>query len=263
MPKNYLHIWPRGKYMMIALPNQDKTWTVTLFMPHPIFLSLDTPGALLDFFKKNYPDAIALIGKEKLIHDYFNNKALPMISVKCSPYHVGSTSLLLGDAAHAMVPFYGQGMNCGMEDCVVLDEIMDQHDDDLEKVLPAYSKHRNPDAEAIVDLAMYNYIEMRDLVNSRLFLLRKKWDDFLNRILPKKWIPLYTMVTFSRERYHLCIAKKKWQDNIVGKLVKVFGVVGVAIGVLFTKTEAVHALSASFLAHLNSLVGKTLAAAAR
>lgn len=263
MPPNYLHIWPRGNFMMIALPNQDKSWTVTLFMPHDIFHSLDTPDTLLNFFKKHYPDAIALIGREKLLKDYFANEANPMICVKCSPYHVGSTALLLGDAAHAMVPFYGQGMNCGMEDCVVLNDLMDQYDDDLEKVLPAYSKQRNPDAEAIIDLAMYNYVEMRDLVNSRLFLIRKLCDDFLSRLLPRTWIPLYTMVTFTRERYHLCIAKKKWQDKVLSKFVKVCCVLGLAMGVLFAKTEAAHAFSSSLLTPLNSLASKILAIASR
>ncbi|XP_063608709.1 kynurenine 3-monooxygenase-like [Penaeus indicus] len=216
MPANYLHIWPRGQYMMIALPNQDKSWTVTLFMPFEIFNSLDTPELLLDFFKTNYPDAISLIGKEKLIHDFFANKALPMISVKCSPYHVGSTSLLMGDAAHAMVPFYGQGMNC-----------------------------------------------MRDLVNSRLFLLRKKWDDLLSRLLPRTWVPLYTMVTFSRERYHLCIAKKRWQDEMIGKLVKVSAVAGIVLGFFAAKTQAAHAFSHSLVTHLNSITAKTLNVAMR
>jgi len=236
MPENYLHIWPRGTYMMIALPNQDQSWTVTLFMPFNIFQKLSTPEILLNFFKENYADAIDLIGKDKLIKDFFSNKALPLISVKCSPYHVGNKSLIMGDAAHAMVPFYGQGMNCGMEDCVVLNEILDNCNDDISKALPAYSKQRNPDAEAIIDLALYNYIEMRDLVNSRMYLLRKKWDNLLYTLLPTKWVPLYTMVTFSRERYHLCIAKKKWQDETVGKLVKVGCVAVIVAGIMAVKT---------------------------
>ncbi|KAL7635011.1 UNVERIFIED_CONTAM: hypothetical protein RMT77_013996 [Armadillidium vulgare] len=236
MPENYLHIWPRGQYMMIALPNQDKSWTVTLFMPFHIFDSLSTPDKLLDFFQDNYPDAIKLIGKQKLIKDYFDNKALPMISVKCSPYHVGTSALILGDAAHAMVPFYGQGMNCGMEDCVVLDDLLNQYNDDFNKVLPLYTKTRNPDAEAIVDLAMYNYVEMRDLVNSRFFLLRKVLDNFLYTFLPNTWIPLYTMVTFTRERYHMCILKKKWQDKVIRKAVLGFGIFStIAITFLITK----------------------------
>ncbi|XP_063884132.1 kynurenine 3-monooxygenase-like [Scylla paramamosain] len=228
MPPNYLHIWPRGNYMMIALPNQDRSWTVTLFMPFEIFGTLTTPEELLSFFQTNYPDAIPLIGREKLINDFFSNKPLPMISVKCSPYHVGNTSVIMGDAAHAMVPFYGQGMNCGMEDCVVLNEILDQYGDDLTKALPAYSKRRNPDAEAIVDLAMYNYVEMRDLVNSPFFLLRKKLDDFLSIILPGRWQPLYTMVTFSRRPYSSCIANKTWQDKVIMRVSRVAGVACVA-----------------------------------
>ncbi|KAK8734986.1 hypothetical protein OTU49_005768 [Cherax quadricarinatus] len=162
-----------------------------------------------------------------------------------------------------MVPFYGQGMNCGMEDCIVLDELMDQFDDDLALVLPAFSKHRNPDAEAIVDLAMYNYLEMRSLVNSKLFLLRKKLDDILSRLLPRTWVPLYTMVTFSRERYHVCIANRKWQDKILSNLVKVVGVAGIAGGVLLTKTETFHYMSCALLTHLTRLTTKTFAIATR
>ncbi|XP_071549327.1 kynurenine 3-monooxygenase isoform X1 [Panulirus ornatus] len=263
MPPNYLHIWPRGKFMMIALPNQDRTWTVSLFMPFEIYDEINTPELLLEFFKANYPDAIDMIGRERLIRDFFANKPFAMITVKCSPYHVGSTSLLMGDAAHAIVPFYGQGMNCGMEDCVVLNEIMDQYNDDLTQVLPAYSKHRNPDAEAIADLAMYNYIEMRDLVNSKLFLMRKKVDDFLCFWFPNTWIPLYTMVTFSRERYHLCISKKKWQDEILRKLLKVGGIAGIGMGMLFAKTEAAHALSCALIARLTNFTSKTLALTVR
>merc|ERR1719342_644840 len=125
-----------------------------------------------------------------------------------------------------------------MEDCVVLNEIMDNCNDDISKALPMYSKHRNPDAEAIIDLALYNYLEMRDHVNSRMYLLRKKWDNFVYTLFPTKWVPLYTMVTFSRERYHLCIANRKWQDKMVGQLLKVGGVALVAAGIMAVKTGA-------------------------
>ncbi len=108
MPPNYLHIWPRGQFMMIGLPNQDRSFTITLFMPTAQFEALSDRAALLDFFHENFRDAVPLIGVERLVADYFSNRALPLVSVKCFPYHVGETSVILGDAAHAMVPFYGQ-----------------------------------------------------------------------------------------------------------------------------------------------------------
>ena len=160
MPPNYLHIWPRGQFMMIGLPNQDKTFTVTLFMPTSTFESITDRESLLQFFYENFRDSINLIGREKLVSDFFSNRALPLVSVKCFPYHVTGKSVIMGDAAHAMVPFYGQGMNCGMEDCLVLEAALDKHKDNLEKSLEEFSNNRNPDAEAMCDLAMYNYIEV-------------------------------------------------------------------------------------------------------
>ena len=161
MAPNYLHIWPRGTLMMIGLPNQDKTFTVTLFMPTEVFEGIQDRDTLLQFFNTNFRDAIPLIGKEKLVTDFFANRHLPLVSVKCFPYHVSSSSVIMGDAAHAMVPFYGQGMNCGMEDCLVMEDAIDKNPGNLEGALADYSETRNPDAEAMCDLAMYNYIEVR------------------------------------------------------------------------------------------------------
>ena len=163
MPPNYLHIWPRGQFMMIGLPNQDKTFTVTLFMPTTTFEDIKDREGLLHFFNENFRDSINLIGKETLVKSFFSNRALPLVSVKCFPYNVGNKALIMGDAAHAMVPFYGQGMNCGMEDCLVLEDALDKYGDDLGLALEEYSRNRNPDAEAMCDLAMYNYIEVRNL----------------------------------------------------------------------------------------------------
>jgi kynurenine 3-monooxygenase len=159
MPPNYLHIWPRGKFMMIGLPNQDKSFTVTLFMPTEVFESITDSQSLLQFFDEHFNDSIPLIGRDRLVADYFANPAPPLVSVKCFPYHVAGSSLIMGDAAHAMVPFYGQGMNCGMEDCLELEEAL-EGSPDLASALAAYSRQRNPDAEAMCDLAMYNYIEV-------------------------------------------------------------------------------------------------------
>nr|XP_022328908.1 kynurenine 3-monooxygenase-like [Crassostrea virginica] len=228
MEKNYLHIWPRNEFMMIALPNLDKSFTCTLFMPFKIFSDIKTEEDLMNFFNEKFPDSIPLMGEETLKEIYMSSKPLPMVSIKCSPYHVGDKGLIMGDAAHAMVPFYGQGMNAGFEDCIVLDEILDKYNNDFSKALPAYSETRTVDAQAICDLAMYNYIEMRKSVNSKLFLLRKKLDNLLFTIFPNSWIPLYTMVAFTRTRYHLCIERRKHQDEILTKVLwgGVFFIVG-------------------------------------
>jgi len=239
MEKNYLHIWPRGQFMMIGLPNQDKSFTVTLFMPTETFNSITDGEGVLEFFRENFRDSIPLIGKEKLVADYCNNKALPLVSVKCFPYNVGSTALIMGDAAHAMVPFYGQGMNCGMEDCLVLNDSMNRHAD-LGEALEEYSKHRNPDAEAMCDLAMYNYIEMRDLVNKKSFLLRKKLDNFLHWLLPDWWVPLYTSVTFSRMRYNRCIENRKWQDAALTRISSIGGLVSLLAVYLIASRKATN-----------------------
>ncbi|EDO45190.1 predicted protein, partial [Nematostella vectensis] len=216
MELNYLHIWPRNTFMMIALPNQDGTFTCTLFAPFDTFDKIKTNDDVLNFFNKEFPDFIPLIGEEKLLSDWFTNPVGSMVSVKCKPYHVADKVVILGDAAHAMVPFYGQGMNCGFEDCLVLNEILDKHNDNLGAALEEYSMLRNPDAEAMCDLAMYNYIEMRSSVNSTLFLVKKYFFSFLHWLMPKTIIPLYTMVTFSRIPYHTVIKRSKLQDNVSG-----------------------------------------------
>lgn len=217
MPTNHLHIWPRDEFMMIALPNQGGSFTVTLFMPFDNFDEVHAGGekGVRKFFQRYFPDSIPLLGEKELVETFMSSKGLPMISIKCNPYHYKDKAVIMGDAAHAMVPFYGQGMNCGLEDCVVMSELMDKYNNNFAKALPAYSVHRNPDAEAMCDLAMYNYIEMRQLVNSKWFRFRKQIDNLLHRLMPARYIPLYTMVTFSRIRYHEVIQKKRKQDKLV------------------------------------------------
>ncbi|XP_054850561.1 kynurenine 3-monooxygenase isoform X2 [Eublepharis macularius] len=217
MEPNFLHIWPRNTFMMIALPNLDKTFTCTLFMPFEDFEKLTTGDQVLDFFKMYFPDSIPLIGKEALMQDYFLLPAQAMVSVKCSTYHMDSCCVLMGDAAHAVVPFYGQGMNAGFEDCLVFDELMDQFQNNLSLCLPEFSKLRVPDDHAISDLAMYNYIEMRSHVNSRWFIFRKHLDNFLHALLPSTIIPLYTMITFSRIRYHEAVQRWKRQNKVINR----------------------------------------------
>eukprot|EP00088_Acartia_fossae_P015834 TRINITY_DN18778_c0_g1_i1.p1 TRINITY_DN18778_c0_g1~~TRINITY_DN18778_c0_g1_i1.p1 ORF type:complete len:473 (+),score=142.57 TRINITY_DN18778_c0_g1_i1:30-1448(+) len=239
MEKNYLHIWPRGQFMMIGLPNQDRSFTLTLFMPTETFNSITDEASLIDFFIDNYRDSIPLIGRDNLVRDFFRNKALPLVSIKCKPYNIGATSVIMGDAAHAMVPFYGQGMNCGMEDCIVLNDCLDS-EKSLSGALDKYTHHRNPDAEAMCDLAMYNYIEMRDLVNKKSFLLRKKLDNLLHWMFPQWWVPLYTSVTFTRMRYHECIKNRLWQDQALTYISSAGGVVSLLGVYLIARHKATN-----------------------
>uniref|UniRef100_A0A8D0DH50 Kynurenine 3-monooxygenase n=1 Tax=Sander lucioperca TaxID=283035 RepID=A0A8D0DH50_SANLU len=214
MKPNYLHIWPRNTFMMIALPNLDKTFTCTLFMPFEEFEKITTGDEVIEFFQKYFPDTIPLIGVDALKTDYFRLPAQAMVSIKCSPYHIGDKCVLMGDAAHAVVPFYGQGMNAGFEDCLVFEEIMDQLNEDFSTVLPEYTRVRVPDDHAIADLAMYNYVEMRAHVNSKWFLFRKRVDNILHFLMPKTITPLYTMVTFTRTRYHEAVDSWHWQNKV-------------------------------------------------
>uniref|UniRef100_A0A3B3YVZ2 FAD-binding domain-containing protein n=1 Tax=Poecilia mexicana TaxID=48701 RepID=A0A3B3YVZ2_9TELE len=210
MKPNYLHIWPRNTFMMIALPNLDKTFTCTLFMPFEEFEKISTGDEVIEFFQKYFPDAIPLIGAATLRRDYFRLPAQAMVSVKCSPYHIGDKCVLMGDAAHAVVPFYGQGMNAGFEDCIVFDEIMNQFNEDFSAVLPEYSRVRVPDDHAIADLAMYNYVEVIQ------FLLHMLHMFFSN-------------VTFTRTRYHVAVERWHWQDKVINRGL-LLGAVGAAAG---------------------------------
>ncbi|WKY11239.1 hypothetical protein Q1695_003088 [Nippostrongylus brasiliensis] len=206
---NVFHLWPRGHFTLIALANIDKTFTVTIFAPFSEFeKKMSTPNDVEAFFRKNFPDAFELLGRDHLL-DTFR---------RCRPHNFGDFVLLAGDAAHAMVPFYGQGMNCGFEDCLVLNETLDAYSDDIPKALSAYSENRVRDTHTIIDLAMYNYEELKDLVNRPSYKLRKKFDLFLNRLFPKTWIPLYSMITFTRIPYHEVVENRKWQDKLLCKL---------------------------------------------
>lgn len=196
MEPNALHIWPRESFMLIALPNPDGSYTCTLFFPfegNPSFKSLKEPSDFFDFFKKTFPDAVPLM--PSLLQDLEENPTSSLLTVRCYPW-VANNTLLIGDAAHAIVPFYGQGMNAGFEDCRVLNNLLNEHDDNWNSVLPAFQQNRKPDTDAIADLALANFIEMRDLVADADFVLRKKIEAKLHELFPDKWIPLYSMVTF-------------------------------------------------------------------
>ncbi|KAL1506144.1 hypothetical protein ABEB36_005561 [Hypothenemus hampei] len=212
---NHLHIWPRRELMMIALPNLDNSWTVTLFMPFKKFESIRNSENLLHFFNDIFPDALPLIGETELKNFYFSNKPSALVSIKCNRYDMNGKFLIIGDAAHAMVPFYGQGMNAGFEDCFLLNEILNETRDDVGRTTVLFTKKRQIEANAICDLAMYNYEEMRDLVTKPSFVIRKLLDTYLAKIFPRIWIPLYNSVSFSHMPYSKCIENKHWQNQIL------------------------------------------------
>lgn len=221
LEKNALHIWPRGGYMLIALPNIDGSFTCTLFFPHegnPSFASLDSTQRVRTFFEEQFPDAVPLM--PTLTNDFEHNPTGHLITVKCSPWNVGGRTLLLGDAAHAIVPFYGQGMNCAFEDCVCLDQALDQHGGNLDQAFEAYSRNRKIDTDAIADLAVDNFFEMRDGVTDPKFLLKKKVEHLLEERFPGEFISKYSMVTFHRLPYSVAMKKGRLQDKVLMEICK-------------------------------------------
>ncbi len=219
LDKNHLHIWPRGEYMMIALANLDGSFTVTLFFPFegPVsFSSLDTDEKIMTFFQREFPDAVALM--PTLLQDYHENPSSSLVMVKCFPWHFKDKMVLMGDASHAIVPFYGQGMNSGFEDCTVFNLLMDKHGQNWGTIFSEFSRTRKQDTDAICELALRNYIEMRDLTADPDFLLRKKIEAKLHEKHPDKWMPLYSQVTFSHIPYAEALATGVKQDEIMARI---------------------------------------------
>jgi kynurenine 3-monooxygenase len=221
LDKNALHIWPRSSYMLIALPNVDGTFTCTLFFSlegeHESFAALDTPARARTFFADVFPDALALM--PDFDAQWAQNPVSSLCTVRCSPWHRGRT-FLVGDAAHAIVPFFGQGMNCGFEDCTVLMQILDETGDDWDRALPLYSERRKPNGDAIATLALENFVEMREKVADPAFVYRKKVEAALARTLPDQITPSYTMVTFRPDLpYAGALARSRLQDRILDRLV--------------------------------------------
>jgi kynurenine 3-monooxygenase len=234
MEKNALHIWPRGSFMLIALPNLDGSYTCTLFLAYDKTLGGDNSFEFLEskekvqhFFNKNFPDAVKLM--PGLIEDFFGNPTGNLITIKCFPWCVEGKSALLGDSAHAIVPFFGQGMNAAFEDCTYLNEIIDRTPlnppfgkegigIDWKKIFSEYQNMRKPNADAIADLAQENFVEMRDLVAQPGFQLMKKIEAELYKLHPKKFLPKYSMVTFHRIPYSVALERGKIQQQILHEL---------------------------------------------
>ena len=215
-----LHIWPRGTFMLIALPNIDGTFGCILFLPFegsdPSFAALDTEAKIAFFFEAQFPDALRLM--PNLVENYFQNPTGAMVTIKCSPWHVDGKALLLGDAAHAIVPFFGQGMNCAFEDCTYLLELLDRQGPDWPAVFSEFEKSRKADTDAIADLAIENFVEMRDRVADPRFLFRKKVEIELEKKHPGRFVPKYAMVTFHRTPYSVAAQRGAVQDGMLEQL---------------------------------------------
>src|SRR2546423_9449842 len=216
MEKNALHIWPRKSFMMIALPNPDGSFTCTLFWEFKgprSFATTKTDDDVRRFFEEEFPDAVPLM--PNLLDDFRNNPTGSLVTIRCAPWFYQDKVCLVGDAAHAVVPFYGQGMNAAFEDCVVLDECLAQFPEDLHRAFAEYFHRRKVNADALADLALGNFIEMRDKTASKTFRAKKRLDHFLEAALPGIYLPLYTMVTFTRIPYAKAARRARIQDAIV------------------------------------------------
>ena len=216
MEKNALHIWPRKSFMMIALPNPDGSFTCTLFWEFEgprSFATTKADDEVCDFFWEEFPDAVPLM--PTLLEDFRENPTGSLVTIRCAPWYYRDKIALLGDAAHAVVPFYGQGMNAAFEDCVVLDECLAEHQNNRERAFAEYFSRRKENADALADLALENFIEMRDKTASKTFRTKKKLDHFLESALPGIYLPLYTMVTFTRIPYAEAARRGRRQDCIV------------------------------------------------
>jgi kynurenine 3-monooxygenase len=219
LDKHALHIWPRGNFMLIALPNIDGTFACILFLPFEGADSFDELAAhsdVVEFFHSRFPDALPLM--PALANNYFANPTGSMVTIKCSPWHVEGRSLLLGDAAHAIVPFFGQGLNCGFEDCSCFLEILDRRGADWKLVFKEFEESRKVNTDAIAHMAIENFVEMRDRVADPRFLFRKKVELALEAKYPELFVPKYAMVTFHRIPYSIALARGLAQERILAEL---------------------------------------------
>ncbi len=221
MEKNALHIWPRKNFMLIALPNTDGSFTCTLFFPfegNPSFAALKTRAEVQAFFEKEFPDAVPIM--PTLRDDFFANPTSSLITTHIHPWHFGDKSALIGDAAHAIVPFYGQGMNAGFEDCSVLNGLIDQYGEDWNAILEDYQRKRKINGDAVAQLALLNFIEMRDKVSDPLFLERKKIEKELGIRYPQQFNSVYEMVSFSHAPYDTALRCIHEQDALLARIMR-------------------------------------------
>lgn len=221
--KNALHIWGRDSFMLIALPNLDGSFTVTLFLSFDEgdynFNNLTTKERVLEFFGKFFKDALELM--PNLVDDFFENPTSPLGTVKCSPWHYKGNTLLMGDAAHAIVPFYGQGMNASFEDVVEFDNVLDEGHDNWETIFKVYEAKRKKDTDAIADLAIDNFHEMKGHVNDTFFREKRNLETAFEKYLPEDYYSKYSLVTFNEAiGYHEAMTRGRAQDKAILNMLK-------------------------------------------
>lgn len=224
-----LHIWPRGDFMLIALPNPDHSFTCTLFCPYdgdPSFAKLTTPQIVRSFFETTFPDALPLM--PTLNEDFFNNPTGTLVTIRCSPWVYQGKAALVGDACHAVVPFYGQGMNAAFEDCSFLLKCLKDSPDNLDTAFRQYYHCRKLHTDTLAKLSMENYIEMRAKVASPLFLLWKHLENYLHEKFPRWIISLHGIVSFTRTPYHDAVERVKLQNRLLGSVTAVVAVLAAA-----------------------------------
>ena len=220
MDPHALHIWPRGEYMMIALPNPDRSFTCTLFFPFAgptSFETLDDEAKVLAFFQEQFGDAVPLM--PTLLEDYFANPTSSLVTIRCWPWCLDDRIALLGDSAHAIVPFFGQGMNAAFEDCTIMAQMIERYGPDWDKVFDAYQQERKPNADAIADMALENYIEMRDRVADKQFLFRKAVEHHLEQQLDS-YRSRYELVSFSTMPYADAYRQGEVNQQILAELTR-------------------------------------------
>ncbi|CAN8061335.1 unnamed protein product [Agarophyton chilense] len=234
-PSHFLHIWPRHRFMLIALPNNSTSFTSTLFMDKSDMEQLSSPKKVETFFKTHFPDAIRLM--PSLAKDYFENPSSSLVTIRCAPFNHDGNAVLIGDAAHAIVPFYGQGCNAAFEDCRLLAEAIEKHQwEDMPQVLSEYAHYRKLNSDTIADLALEHFADMSSKSAKSLSVLRRRLEIFANRLFPRKFLPLYSMVSFSNVPYEEALMRARWQDKKIGQFMWISGIGVVAMsGFLIAK----------------------------
>ena len=230
---DHFHLWGKDEYVAVGVPNVDGKFRISLVFPLQTFSKFKTQEDVLTFFRKRFPDFIVLLGEEKLVKDFLQNPANSIITIKCTPHHISAGAMLLGDSAHAMVPFLGQATNCGFEDCLVFSGILKEKELNLFEAAKEYSGTRCADTHVICDLCSDFYAQMGSQYNKPLSSrMKEQVKSFLSILMPRTFMPLYEMVSFTRIPYATAVQWNSWQDRVVSQGLKLAGVSTFVVGVL-------------------------------